>query len=79
MTEPEPEDEMPARFVVGALGLIALVFLATNVFQGEITFRGNSLSRTDHPVGFWVMAAFMMLAALGLIYWAFHTRDETES
>lgn len=58
------------RVLFGIVGLVMLAKFTQGVWAGELDMHGEAFRRTDHPLGFWIYAAFVGGLGMSFLYGA---------
>lgn len=74
----KPVHDFGQRILFGGLGAFLLFAVISSALDGKISLRGDPVSRADQPGAFWLMVAFLCLAAVAVLYWAIWETRETE-
>jgi hypothetical protein len=70
MNTPSSRQRLVARVVAGVAGSFVLSGLLSDVRAGFFNFHGEAFRRVEHPIGFWLWAAFVTASCLSVLYWS---------
>jgi len=70
MNTPNSWRRLADRAVAGFAGSLVLLGLVNDVRAGIFQFHGEVFRRIEHPIGFWLWAALVMILGLSAVYWS---------
>lgn len=76
MATPSPRQRLVARVMAGLAGSFVLFGLVKDVRAGFLNFHGEAYRRVEHPIGFWLWAAFVTALGFSVLYWSAFGKPE---
>ncbi|KAB2857006.1 MAG: hypothetical protein F9K41_04990 [Sphingopyxis terrae] len=61
---------LPARILIGTIGLFGLAITAISIADGEFIYRGHTTSLANKPGAFWVQVGMFGALFAGFFLWA---------